>query len=162
LAVGGGVAAFVIVSNSEKGDKKPDNPIITKDTPDAAVVATAKDAAIATNPPDATVAATTPDARDVVAEPKDAGLTLPTDASVVASSLPVLLMDKNGVAFEVYEGGKKVLDGPDNLDIVPGTPRTITIKSRGFKDKQITVDVKDNLATCAGGNCAGDKKHRKV
>jgi serine/threonine-protein kinase len=165
LAVGGGVAAFVIVSNHgdtpTKGSNGSDGSnIVVNDKPDAAV-ATAKDASIVSAPPDAAIVASTADANQE--EPKDAGIVTPPDAAVATpSSIPVLLMTKNEVAFEVYEGGKKILDGPDNLDITPGTPRTIVVKSKGFKDKTITVDVKDGHAMCTGAGCLGDKKKKKV
>jgi serine/threonine protein kinase len=167
LAVGGGVAAFLIVSNNGGDDPNKNGSngsngsnVVHNDHPDAAV-ATAKDASIVTNPADATVVASTADA--TVEEPKDAGVVAPPDAAIATpSTIPVLLMAKNGVAFEVYESGKKVLDGPDNLDVTPGSPRTIVIKSKGFKDKTVTVDVKDGLAMCTGAGCVGDKKKKKV
>jgi hypothetical protein len=166
LAVGGGVAAFLIVSNSDKDPTKGSNGsngsnVVVNDKPDAAPQETPKDASIVANPPDATIVASTADA--AVAEPKDAGVAAPPDAAIATpSSIPVLLMAKNGVAFEVYESGKKVLDGPDNLDVTPGSARTIVIKSKGFKDKTVTVDVKDGLAMCTGAGCVGDKKKKKV
>src|SRR5262249_33949201 len=43
--------------------------------------------------------------------------------------------------FEIWEDGKKVQNGTEDLAIVPGTPRKIVIKAKGFKDsKVITVD----------------------
>jgi hypothetical protein len=92
-----------------------------------------------------------PDAGVVI----DAGVTVPT-------TVQVLLMTKNGATFEAYEGTKKILDGPDEIEVTPGTPRTLVIKSRGYNNKTITVDVKDNLAVCNGVGCVGDKKKKKV
>jgi hypothetical protein len=76
--------------------------------------------------------------------PIDAGVaTAPVDAAVAAvEQLEVKLVGKNVIAFEVYEAGKKLFDGPDDLMITPGTPRTVVIKARGFKDKKIVVDGK--------------------
>jgi hypothetical protein len=54
----------------------------------------------------------------------------------------VLLFARNGVVFDVYEDGKKVLDGPDTLEVPRGEKRTVVIKARGFKDKTIVVDGK--------------------
>src|SRR6185503_6293237 len=43
----------------------------------------------------------------------DGGSNTPPPVEVI----PVLLFARNGVVFEVYEGGKKVLDGPDALEV---------------------------------------------
>ncbi|HZJ63307.1 MAG TPA: protein kinase [Kofleriaceae bacterium] len=68
----------------------------------------------------------------------DAGSNTPPTVEVV----PVLLFARNGVVFDVYEDGKKVLDGPDTLEVPRGEKRTVVIKARGFKDKTIVVDGK--------------------
>jgi eukaryotic-like serine/threonine-protein kinase len=45
--------------------------------------------------------------------------------------------------FEIWEDGKKVQDGDEDLAITPGTPRKIVVKAKGFKDsKSIVVDGK--------------------
>ncbi|HEY5927486.1 MAG TPA: serine/threonine-protein kinase [Kofleriaceae bacterium] len=45
--------------------------------------------------------------------------------------------------FEIWEGGKKLQSGDEDLAITPGTPRKIVVKAKGFKDsKPITVDGK--------------------
>ena len=45
--------------------------------------------------------------------------------------------------FEIWEDGKKVQNGDEDLAIVPGTPRKIVIKAKGFKDsKPMVVDGK--------------------
>jgi hypothetical protein len=49
---------------------------------------------------------------------------------------------RNGVAFEVYENGTKLFDGPDNLEVPKGEKRTVVIKARGFKDKTLVVEGK--------------------
>lgn len=42
--------------------------------------------------------------------------------------------------FEVWEAGKKVMDGPGGIQVAPGHPRTIVIKGQGWKDKTLIVD----------------------
>jgi len=54
--------------------------------------------------------------------------------------VPVLLLARNGVDFEVYENGAKVLDGPATLDVPRSEKRTIVIKAKGFKDKALVVE----------------------
>jgi hypothetical protein len=66
----------------------------------------------------------------------DVGSNTPPPAEVVQ----VPLFAKNGVAFEVFENGTKVLDGPDNLEVPKGEKRTVVIKARGYKDKTIVVE----------------------
>jgi hypothetical protein len=46
----------------------------------------------------------------------------------------------NVQVFEVWEDGKKVDDGPAMVVITGGTPRTLTLKAHGFKDKTLTLD----------------------
>jgi serine/threonine-protein kinase len=54
----------------------------------------------------------------------------------------VPLFARNGVVFEVFENGTKLFDGPDNLEVPKGEKRTVVIKAKGFKDKTIVVDGK--------------------
>ena len=54
----------------------------------------------------------------------------------------ILIRAKNVTAFDVLENGKKVLDGPGNLDVVAGVKRTFTIKSPGYKTKTVVIDGK--------------------
>lgn len=51
----------------------------------------------------------------------------------------VTLFAKNDVAFEVFEHGVKLFDGPDDLEVRNGEKRTVVIKARGFKDKTVVV-----------------------
>jgi serine/threonine protein kinase len=45
--------------------------------------------------------------------------------------------------FEIWEDGKKVQNGDEDLAITPGTPRKIVVKAKGFKDsKPMIVDGK--------------------
>ena len=89
----------------------------------------------------------TPDAAATVETPVDAAATIDPpqaiDAGVtLVAGIKVQIWLKNGVAFEAYENGVKLFDGPDTIEIVPGVPRTITLKAKGFKDKAFSVDGK--------------------
>ena len=159
---GGGAAAFVILSQP-KDDPKPvagDDHKGTDDKKgtDSTVVI---DAATPEHVVDHLDAGDTHvDNPPLVA---DGGVAVVADAGVTAvATVQVLLMTKNGATFEAFEGTKKVLDGPDEIEITPGTPRTLVIKSKGYNNKTITVDIKDNLAVCNGVGCVGDKKKKKV
>ena len=73
----------------------------------------------------------------------------PVDAGVIDEPPPpprqveVLIKPWRHLSFEVYdEEGKKLFAGVDNVLVTPGTPRTLTIKAHGYKDKVITVDGK--------------------
>ncbi len=70
-----------------------------------------------------------------------------SDTTVPAvKTIPVLLV-ANSAVFEVYEGDKKIIDGPDSVEIIEGTPRKFTIKANGFKDKSVVVDGKQKRFT---------------
>ena len=56
--------------------------------------------------------------------------------------LEVPLFARNGITFEVYENGTKLFDGPDNLEVPRGGKRTVVIKAKGFKDKTLIVEGK--------------------
>jgi serine/threonine protein kinase len=140
IAVGGGVAAFVVVNN--RGSVPPPKP-----GSDGSVVGL--DASL-TTPIDAMLADSGPDrARDAAIAPADAASAPPADAGIEspdagntllpADVIQVPLFAKNGVAFEVYENGAKLFDGPDNLEVRKGEKRTVVIKAKGFKDKTIVV-----------------------
>jgi hypothetical protein len=52
----------------------------------------------------------------------------------------------NVMAFEIWEGSKKLDDGPNNVQVTPGTLRTVTLKAKGYKEKIVTLDgVKKKL-----------------
>jgi serine/threonine protein kinase len=156
LMVGGGVSALVIV-NSHKPGPGPgpgtggsngsqvaihdphsgSNPPLAP--PDAqGMVSLPPDSAVSPPPVsiDAAVAAPEPDAGQIAIAPIDAGNTVPA-----AEVVRVLLLARNGVDFEVYENGSKVLSGPDELGIPKGTKRSVVIKARGFKDKPLVIDT---------------------
>jgi len=58
---------------------------------------------------------------------------------VVPETVDVLIKSRYHGAFEVWEDDQKLFDGPDNLPVVVGESRKITIKARGYKDKTFTV-----------------------
>jgi serine/threonine-protein kinase len=66
----------------------------------------------------------------------DGGSNTPPRPEVV----PVPLVAKNVVSFEVFENGAKLFDGPDNLEVTKGEKRTVVIKAKGYKDKTVVVD----------------------
>ncbi|MEO7735143.1 MAG: serine/threonine-protein kinase [Kofleriaceae bacterium] len=157
LAVGGGIAAFVIVNNDNKPGKGSGSQVAINDGSgkeagpgsshvgdpvDAAVVVVAVDAAgtMVVNPPvlDAAGGATPAgevDAGADVEHPSGGSNTLPP-----LEVVQVPLFARNVGAFEVYENGTKVLDGPDNLEVHKGEKRTVVIKAKGFKDKTVVVE----------------------
>ncbi len=164
LAIGGGVAAFVIISGQEEAKPvatadaavadQPDAAVVTNDKPDAAVVVTndKPDAAVAGNDlkdadtrpePDATVASNEPDAAVTPPQP-DAAVVTPPDAAITVATVRVKIFLKSpAVPFEAYEGSTKLFDGPDAIEITPGTPRTITLKVKGYKPATVTITGKE-------------------
>ena len=159
LAVGGAIAAFVIVNGEKpgKGAGSGSQVVVTGsgkdpgpgsshvgDPPaiDAAVATVAVDAAgtVAVNPPVLDAAVGVNPAGEVDAgtrvENPNGGSNTPPLVEVVQ----VPLFARNVGAFEVYENGAKVLDGPDNLEVHKGEKRTVVIKAKGFKDKTVVVE----------------------
>ena len=143
LAVGGGVAAFVVVSGNRKpGPGSGSGSQIASDDP-GLVPRTGRDAAVALAPDASDIAAVVPDAA--------VGHTIPTevpDAGTAGNTLPppevpqvqVLLSARNVTRFEVYENGAKLFDGPDVLPVNKGETRTGVVKAPGYKDKTLVVD----------------------
>jgi hypothetical protein len=143
LAVGGGVAAFVVVNGNHKpGPGSGSGSQIASNDP-GLVPKLGHDAAVAL----------VPDAADIAAVVPDAGVehTIPTevpDAGTGGNTLPppevpqvqVLLSARNVTHFDVYENGAKLFEGPDNLPVNKGETRTVTIKASGFKEKVLVVD----------------------
>ena len=172
LAVGGGVAAFVILGQKDsKGgdgsgsqvasnDGPGTNGKVGTDTPDAAVAASSPDAkeVAAGGTPDAAVAAATPDASeatvaadaaeqtaaiDAGAEPKE------IDAGVLAPKVAqVSLVGMNVSTYDAYVDGAVVpLVGGDHvIDVPEGKKVKVTIKAKGFKDKDVVLDGKSRIA----------------
>jgi eukaryotic-like serine/threonine-protein kinase len=156
LAVGGGVAGFVLMS----GDKTPE--VVAGVVPDAAVGAgkvtdpiAVADAAVAVVPsgtPDAGTAASggTPDAG--------------SGSGGVAELDPVtVLVNVKPMGSEIYEGSTRLGKSPLNVKVVPGKPRQLTIKQKGYKDldvdldgEQEKVDYKLDRIPKTGGNGGHD------
>jgi serine/threonine-protein kinase len=58
--------------------------------------------------------------------------------------------------FEIWEDGKKVQNGSEDLSIVPGVSRTIVVKAKGFKDsKPLVVDGKKTRLKVSLSKLAG-------
>lgn len=171
LAVGGGVAAFVVVNNKDKdpgkGSNGPDkgSQIAIKDGSDrgsdhgsdrgSGVVAnngsdgSAKSSHdgsgsagggsdVGSNHAGSDVGSGSAGSNVETDHGSDAGSNTPPPVEV----LHVPLFARNGVAFEVFENGTKLFDGPDLLEVPKGEKRTVVIKARGFKDKTIVVEGK--------------------
>jgi hypothetical protein len=165
LAVGGGVAAFVVVNGS--GNHR--GPAQGSGGSDVASGSQhglgAGSGAIAEAPRDAAVALA-PDAAagpgSDVATGSGSGLgsgdTLPAGGSDLpgpgsdgsagsagsatppaADDVQVLVTVKNAARFEVWESGTKLFDGPDDLPVPRTATRTVVLKAPGFKDKKVVV-----------------------
>jgi serine/threonine-protein kinase len=185
LAAGGGIAAVVLLGGkkdkqgeaagggSDNGsqvavnDKGSDTGSAKSDTPDP----NNGSAGSAVTPPNGSD--TTPDTGSNTgsdATPNTGSNTTPdtgSDTTVIPDGpkpISVLLVS-NAAVFQVYEGGTKVIDGPDSVEVTPGTPRTFTIKANGYKDLTVTVDGKQKRLSMklakvpvkhTGGNTGGN------
>lgn len=171
LAVGGGVAAFVILGQKDnKGGEGPGSQIasndpgsnkVGNDVPDAGVAAATPDAKqVAAATPDAAVAASTPDAAEATVAPDaaeavaaiDAGSEPPPkeiDAGVLAPKVTqVSLVGMNVTSYEAYVDGTMIpLVGGDHvIDVPEGKKVKVTIKAKGYKDKDVVLDGKSRIA----------------
>jgi len=151
-SVGGGVAAFAVVSGNHKPGPGPGSgsQIANKDPGVVKTGPGGKDAAVALAPDAADIAAVVPDAaveHTLPTEMPDAGAaggnTLPPSE---VPQVQVLLFARNAKHFEVYENDAKLFDGPYVLPVNKGERRTVVIKAAGFRDKQMVVDsTKDRV-----------------
>ncbi len=169
LAVGGGVAAFVILGQKDgKAGEGSGSQIASGDGP-----GTNK----ATDPPDAGVAAATPDAKQIIAATTPDAAAAPVDAAeatvspdaaeptatVDAGSEPtkeidagvlapkvtqVSLVGMNVSTYEAYVDGAVVpmIGGDHVIDVPEGKKVKVTIKAKGFKDKDVVLDGKSRIA----------------
>jgi hypothetical protein len=145
LAVGGGIAAFVVKNpgagsgsgSSGSGSTGHGSNLAVYDAQvlDGTVIAV-------TLPHDSSTISD-PSGSDGAVEaniepntPPDAG----GNTSPPIEVIQVPLFAKNVNSFEVFENGTKVLDGPDNLEVPKGEKRTLVIKAKGYKDKTIIVE----------------------
>jgi len=159
LAVGGGIAAFVVLNNNKKDDStaraNPGSQVASNDKGSDTTAHQGSDGTAqhgSANPVavDAGTPAVTSDAAETPMAVVDAGATAPidtpdpaVDAGVIApKAMTVQLAASNVTAFEIWENGKKILDGPDAIEVPEGATRTVLIKARGFKDKTVVVDTK--------------------
>jgi serine/threonine-protein kinase len=163
LAVGGGIAAFLIVNNQGtpgagsgagsqiagndpgpgSGSGAGSNLDVVTPPGDAAVVAVAADAAVVAivDPPQLDAGLGSSHAGSDVGSGSDVenpngGSNTPPPVEVVQ----VPLFARNVAAFDVYENGTNVLEGPGNLEVAKGEKRSVVIKAKGFKDKTVVVD----------------------
>jgi len=159
LAVGGGIAAFVVVGN--KGGPGPglgsqvgsnehgsSGSQVAAGGLDAAAIALTPDAAAGSGSETVAVGSGSnqvepgngsdhPGSNGEIHDGSAGGSNTPPAVEVVQ----VLLLARNTAAFEVYENGAKLFDGPDSLPVPRGEKRTVVIKASGFKDKTLIVDT---------------------
>jgi serine/threonine-protein kinase len=154
LAVGGAVAAFVLLSQKDdKGGGGGSGSQVASNDPGGSGSQGGTTPGSDHGTTRGSDHGTTPGSDHTVAATIDAGAdhAVAIDAAPVApppvEAESVLVMTKPYIAtFEIWENGTKVIDGPDNVEITPGTPRTFVLKAKGFKDKSVTIDgVKKKL-----------------
>ena len=137
LAVAGGITAFVVLSQKDKAGAGGGSG--TDDGSQGGVVTATLDASIAVTPGpiDAAPVATagSPDAPVVATVQVDAAGATTTGQPVV-----VLVDSKNVNRFEVWENGKKLGSGAQVVQVTPGSPRTVVLKAKGFKDETVVID----------------------
>ena len=161
IAVGGGIAAVVVLGGGKKKDPAGDGSgsevadkgsagsqdVVTPDNPDKG-----SGSQVAVNdPPDGSGGSAGSDTQ----ANNGSGSSAPTndqgsgnqgsgDGSAALPIPPTTV----GVAiftqpfvneFEIWENGKKLQDGDEDLAITPGTPRKIVVKAKGFKDSKPQV-----------------------
>jgi hypothetical protein len=67
---------------------------------------------------------------------------LPPDAGVPAPKVIHVVVSTNVATFEIWEDGKKLTTGPDSLAVPDGTERKLTLKAKGYRDADVTLDSK--------------------
>ncbi|MGE3764381.1 MAG: hypothetical protein AB7L94_19130, partial [Kofleriaceae bacterium] len=169
LAVGGGIAAFVVMSNKDEQGADPGSGSQIASAGDAGVVATPDatgggttpqasiDAAVTTNTtPDAsTTTNATPDAgavetpvdAAVATTQQDAGSETPQptpDAAVAVepTTVSVELVTASNIKFDIYENGEKIGEGPGTFELPKGTKKKLVLKAKGYKDQTLSIDGK--------------------
>jgi eukaryotic-like serine/threonine-protein kinase len=154
VAVGGGIAAVMLLSKkdnktgdgsgSQVVDDKGSNDVVTP--PDKG----GSGSQVATNdpPPDKGSGDTQANGGSDATNDQGSGNHTNSDGSATLPPKPdtvdVAVFTEPFVNdFEIWEDGKKVQDGDEDVAITPGTPRKIVVKAKGFKDsKPIVVDGK--------------------
>jgi tRNA A-37 threonylcarbamoyl transferase component Bud32 len=148
LAVGGGVAAFLVVSGNHKPGPGPGSgsgsQLAIQGSGQEPAGLGAKDAGVALAPDAVDIAAALPDAaveHTLPTEVPDGGTAGNTLPGTEVQPVQVLLSARNVTRFEVYENGAKLFDGPDVLPVHKGETRTVLLRAPGFKDKTLVVDA---------------------
>jgi serine/threonine-protein kinase len=160
LAVGGGVAAVVLLGDGGTGGGAAGSgsAVATNGangSGGAAVgsggpaIGSAGSGVTSANGGGATAAGTV-DAGGAPASGSNASVDAPAAAPVDAAAavdpvgepkeVNVLIVATNATKFEMWESGEKVGDGPDELPVPLGEAHTVVIKARGFKDKPVDID----------------------
>ena len=156
VLVGGGVAAALVLGGGGKKDGDGGG----TGTDQAAVVDAGSGVALATVDASGGGTALPPAAIDAggggaPVDDIDAGALVATEDVDAATATPpgdvdaggeepgndvVVLVSSNAKGAVVYVDGQEVGKAPKNVKITPGTPREVTVKAKGYKDKTVTVD----------------------
>ena len=145
LIVGGGVTAFVLLN----GDSNKTAQAGSGSAPGSDVVATPGSGSSGSSTGASTgsnvVVATGSGSAQVqtgsgTGTGSGSGSTMTGSNTVAAKTTNVLVMTTPYTPFEIWDGGKKVDDGPVDVEVTDGTPRKITLKAKGFKDKDVVLD----------------------
>ena len=80
------------------------------------------------------------DAPTVVAT-VDAASAVTVDAKpvVVATAHQVLVKVAGIAKFEIFDGEDKLVDGPENVEVLGDNTRTLVLKARGYKDLEVEI-----------------------
>ncbi|MDB4963685.1 MAG: serine/threonine protein kinase [Myxococcales bacterium] len=172
LAVGGGIAAVVLMSKDEAkagdgsgsqiastdpGSGSTTNAggsgssgVTTGDGSGSSVItdtgsnAAAPDAGAADGSGSNAVATAGTDAGSSVEPDAGSATVTPVDAGVAeVKMVNVQIASKNLTSFEVWENGTKLFEGPDALEVPEGGERKVVLKAKGYKDLPVTVKASD-------------------
>lgn len=150
LAAGGGIAAVVLLGGDKKDDKGGgsagsaivENGSAEQGSAGSAAAGGSADVVTPVTPPDAAVVANNGSGEGssaLAGSGEGSSVTLPTVEKTDVSVLTAPLLDD----FDIYEDGKRVQSGNEDVPVVKGETRTIVIKAKGFKDsKPIKLDGK--------------------
>jgi hypothetical protein len=150
LAVGGAIAAFVVVGNKAPGPGGSGSQVAigsgSQSTSGSQGASGSQGGHIAT-PPDAGPTSSQDGSGSAghigsAAASGDGSAAIPDKGSNTPPPVEVVevpLFSRSVGSFQVYENGIKVLDGPDNLEVPLNSERTVEIRARGFKDKTLVV-----------------------
>jgi hypothetical protein len=143
LAVGGGVAAFVVMNQKDDTKTAASNGSGSGSSAGIDNAGSGSSQAVAAGSASGSGSAVVPAAgsgSQVIAAGSGSSAATPPPHD---EAVPVVVMTNPYTPFEVFEGDKKLDDGPGaEVPVTPGTPRTIIIKAKGFKDKTVELDGK--------------------